>query len=335
MGSGLNYASAEIDASGEVTFVYSGKQTEDTKCFFGTLANESAIKMSPFGRLEDFITTGDSLAYEDVMTEARSWLQHKYRDLIINAHIQQDADIQFGRDYNFGDIVAFRYLGETYNIHLDEFKIIVDGKGKEDVSVISTNLERELLISVPEYQAHDPIIKNERLEDEDNLGVQLFYRHHSVGQSFVLDDARATLDIDYVDVMMRRLGIPQKNVSMTLYSGDLTQPITPLTAPVVVSYSFIPAGLYSWIRFALSEPLTISNGVVYWIVLSCGIPKSEYANYYRVGADSNQRYTPGSLRVSTNGTDCSVNVPQPPEGDGEEPEEHSGRYDMIFAIGGH
>jgi hypothetical protein len=122
---------------------------------------------------------------------------------------------------------------------------------------------------------------------------------------------------------------------MTLYSGGLDKPITPLTSPVIVTYDFIPCGIYNWTRFALSEPLTISSGTVYWIVLSCGTPKSEYANFYRVGADINQRYAPGSLRVSTDGINWSVNVPQPPEGDGQEPEEHSGRYDMIFAVGGH
>lgn len=335
MGSGLNYASAELDASDEVTFVYSGKQSEDTNCFFGTLANQSAIDKSPFGRAEDFITTGDSLVYEDVQMEARAWLQDKYRNMILNAHIQQDADIQFGRDYNFGDIVAFRYLGETFNIHLDEFKIVVDSKGAEDISVISTKLEKELLIDLPEYSAHDPILKNERYENDDNLGVQLFYRHHSVGQSFRLDSNRQTLTIEYVDIMMRRLDRPQRSVTMTINAGDLVQPGIALSQPVVVPFDFVPAGIYAWVRFVLKTPLTIGNNAQYWIVLTCGTPKSEYANYYRIGVDKNQRYAPGSMRVSMDGIQWNVNVASPPEGEGNEPEETGGRFDMIFAIGGH
>lgn len=338
MGSGLNYASAEVDASDQVTFVYSGKQTEDTNNFFATLANESAIELSPFGREEDFITTGDSLTYEDVIAEARSWLQHKYKNMVLNAHIQQDSDIQFGLDYGFGDIVAFRYLGETLNIHLDEFKIIVDSSGNEDISVISTKMEKELLIDVPVFEDYDPIIKNERIEDEENLGVPLFYKHHSVAQSFALDENRETFDISYVDIQIRRVGLPQRDVSMFIYSGDSSKPVSKLsTQPTVVAYDFIPDGLYTWIRFALQTPVTITRGTTYWIVLTCGTPKSEYGNYYRVGVESEMRYQFGSLAVTLDGIIWTGDVSGPPDDgddDNDEPEETAGTFDMIFAIGG-
>lgn len=332
MGDGLNYASVETDATDEVTFVYSGKATEETNNFFVTLANQSTINTSPFGRLEDYITTGDSLNYNDMIVEAKEWLQHKHRFLRLNAHVQQDSNLQFGRDYDFGDLVLFRYGGETYSIHLDEFRIVVGSNGAEDITVASNNMEREIVINVPDYPAYDAVIKNERIEDEDNIGVPLFYKHHSVAQSFVLSGGRDTLVIKYIDVMMRRLRLPQKNVSMSLYTGDANKPITEITNPVIVPYDFIPDGLYAWIRFEFRNPVTIIKNTNYWIVLSCGLPKTEYDNYYRIGVEKEHRYSGGVFKVSPNGTTWSSTVSNSP--DKEEEEEVGGsNFDMIFAVG--
>lgn len=333
MGGNLSYASVETDATDEVTFVYSGKATEQTNNFFVTLANQSTINTSPFGRAEDYLTTGDSLDYYDMMVEAKEWLQHKHRLFRLNAHVQSDASLQFGRDYGFGDLVLFRYGGETYNIHLDEFRIVVSGGGSEEISITSNNMEREITIDVPDYPAYDAVIKNERIEDEDNVGVPLFYKYHSVAQSFVLGGGRETFIVKYIDIMMRRLRLPQKDVSMSLYTGDANKPITKITDPVVVTYDFIPDGLYAWTRFALRSPVAIVENQIYWIVLSCGLPKTEYDNYYRIGVEKEARYPDGVFKVSLDGVTWSSSVANPPDED--ETEEVGGdKFDMIFAVGG-
>lgn len=336
MGGNLSYASVETDATDEVTFVYSGKATEQTNNFFVTLANQSTINTSPFGRAEDYLTTGDSLDYYDMMVEAKEWLQHKHRLFRLNAHVQPDASLQFGRDFGFGDLVLFRYGGETYNIHLDEFRIVVSGNGAEDITIGSNNMEREIVIDIPEYPEHDAIIKNERLEDEDNVGVPLFYKYHSAAQAFRLTDPRESFTVKYIDVMMRRVKLPQKDVTMAIHSGNNTQPSGALTNIVTVTYDFIPDGLYSWIRFALDTPLEIQKNDYYWIVLSCGLPKTEYDNYYRIGVEKEQRYQADSFCVSTDGVSWTTTVAPPPDNDDDDKdnEETGGKVNMIFAVGG-
>lgn len=310
MGSGLNYASIEIDATDERSYVYSGRQAKNVNAIFAEIGNDIVNQSGPFARSEDFITTGESVEYNDVMIEAHAWLQHKFRNLLLNAHIQEANDMQFGRDYGFGDILALRYLGTTLNIHLDEFKIVVGGNGKEEISVISTNTEKEMLIPALTDLDDLPLVKNEPLEDAESVGVPLFYRYHTVAQSFTLpvrlDDDGEELpnNISYVKVMMRRSGIPERGVSMRIMDSDGTDgmPGTVLATAPLKPFDTFADGLYTWARFELNPAAALSSDHAYWITLTCGIAKDEYRNYYRIGIDPKTRYPNGSLRASADGT---------------------------------
>ncbi len=310
MGSGLNYASIEIDATDERSYVYSGRQAKDVNAIFAEIGNDIVNQSGPFARSEDFITTGESVEYNDVMTEAHAWLQHKFRNLLLNAHIQEANDMQFGIDYGFGDILALRYLGTTHNIHLDEFKIVVDGDGKEEISVISTNTEKELLIPALTELDDLPLVKNEPLEDAESVGAPLFYRYHTVAQSFALpvrlDDDGEELpnNISYIKVMMRRSGLPERGVSMRIMDSDGADgmPGTVLATAPLKPFDAFADGLYTWARFEFNPVAVLASDHAYWIALTCGIAKDEYRNYYRIGVDPEKRYPNGSLRASTDGT---------------------------------
>lgn len=299
MGSGLSYASIEIDASDERSYVYSGRQSEESNAIFGEVENQLAIDTGPFARTEDFITTGESIEYNDVMTEAHAWLQHKYRNLLLNAHIQETKDMRFGVDYGFGDIVALRYLGTVIDIHLDEFKITVGGSGKETISVISANMEKELLIPPLTGLDAQPIVRNEPVEEEDAVGAPLFYKYHTVAQSFTHDKAAT---IDYIKVFMRRSGLPERSISLTLCEDNgAGAPGSVIAHADHKNYTNMADGLYTWVRFLLTQSTPIIANKIYWIVMTCGIAKGEYKNYYRIGIDPNARFGLGSFRVSVDG----------------------------------
>jgi len=305
MGDGLNYASIEIDASDERSYIYSGRQSGEVNAIFEEIGNDIALDSGPFARTEDFITTGESVEYNDVMTEAHAWLQEKFRNLIMNAHIQDTNDMQFGLDYGFGDVLAFRYLGTTINIHLDEFKIVLDGDGKEDISVTSTDTEKELLIQPLIGLDDAPLTMNEPLEDDDSYGVPLFYKHHTIAQSFIAppDGSSAIVYINYAKVMMRRVGLPERSVAMRIkYDDGLGNPGADYSNQVIKTYDTFADGLYTWARFEFDNPLMLNVGQTYWITLTCGIAKESDENYYLVGVDPETRYLDGILRVSEDGS---------------------------------
>lgn len=310
MGGGLNYASIEIDATDERSYIYSGRQAQDANVIFAELENDIITQSGPFARAEDFITTGESVEYNDVMTEAHAWLQHKFRNLILNAHIQETNDMQLGIDYGFGDILALRYLGTTINIHLDELKITLEGNGREDISVISTNTEKEMLIPPLAGLDEAPLVKNEPLEDAESVGVPLFYRYHTVAQSFMLpvrldeDGEELPNNIAYAKVMMRRSGLPERGVMMRIMDSDGTDgmPGTVLATAPTKPFDTFADGLYTWARFQFNPTVELESEHAYWIALTCGIAKDEYRNYYRIGVDPETRYINGALRVSMDGT---------------------------------
>lgn len=300
MGGGLNYASIEIDASDERSYIYSGRQAEEANAIFAEIGNSIVLDSGPFARSEDFITTGESVEYNDVMTEAHAWMQEKFRNLILNAHIQETNDMQFGMDYGFGDILALRYLGTTLNIHLDEFKITLDGNGKEDISVTSTNTEKELLIPPLTGLSEPPVVHNEPLEDDESHGAPLFYKHHTVAQSFKMP---ARLYIDYAEILMRRSGLPERNVSVRVAEGNGPggMPGTIVGAAEPKQYYKFADGLYTWAHFEFNPPLDLVGEQTYWLVVTCGIAKDSEKDYYLIGVDPETRYLNGSCRVSTDG----------------------------------
>lgn len=306
MGSGLNYASIETDALDERSYIYSGRQAEEVNAIFAEIGNSITLDSGPFARSEDFITTGESVEYNDVMTEAHAWLQEKFRNLLLNAHIQETNDMRFGVDYGFGDILALRYLGTTLDIHLDGLKISVDGKGKEEISITASNTEKELLISPLTGLDDEPLVKNEPLEDDESRGAPLFYKHHTIAQSFKLHDQpefSGWIPVDYVKVMMRRSGLPERNVSMRIRdsNGAGGMPGTVVAYAEPKAYSTFADGLYTWARFELSPSTHLLSDHVYWLTLTCGISKESDTDYYLVGVDPETRYPDGVLRVSEDG----------------------------------
>lgn len=299
MGSSLNYASVEIDASDEASYVYSGRQSEEVNAVFAEIENTLVTETGPFARAEDFITTGSSTEYNDVMTEAHAWLQHKYRNLILNAHVQETNDLQFGLDYGFGDVLAFRYLGTTIDIHLDEFKITIDGDGKEELSIISTNMEKELLVKPLTGLDDLPLVHNEPIEEEESRGASLFYKYHTIAQSFKYSEDTT---LDYIKVFMRRSGNPERGVTASLRLDNGGVPGAEIAGSTVYkAYDTLADGVYTWARFAFSQPISITANQTYWISLTCGIAKGAYENYYLIGVDPQTRYQGGVMRVSKDG----------------------------------
>lgn len=333
LGYGLNYASVETDATDEHTFIYSGQASQDTNCFYTTISNDDIIKSSPFGRREDYITAGDASTPDTVLNEAHAWLQHKTRKTIINGHIEQLSGLRYGIDYGYGDLVVFRYLGKSYDIHLDEIRFIVDERGKEDITVFSTKTEYEHAISSLPSSASIFIVNEPSLDEDENvkdrIAVPLYYKNHSIAQSIKTSTSKS---IEYVDVMMRRVGLPDLPVSLSICADNAGKPGIATSSAVTVTYDYFPDGAYNWVRFKFPTAISITGGVTYWIKLTCGAVKSKYENYYRVAVEDGLGYIFGVFRVSVDGSTWKANYASTsyPVQD----EEIESNVDLVFAVGG-
>ncbi len=329
LGNGLNYASIETDATDEHTFVYSGQASQDTNCFYASISNDDIIKSSPFGRREDYITAGDASTPDTVLNEARAWLQHKTRKTIINGHIEQLSGLRYGIDYGYGDLVVFRYLGKSYDIHLDEIRFIVDERGKEDITVFSTKTEYEHAISPLPSSASIFIVNEPSLDEDENvkdrIAVPLYYKNHSIAQSI---KTSASKSIEYVDVMMRRVGLPDRSVTLSICANSSGKPGSEVSS-ATVTYDYFPDGAYNWVRFKFSTSVSITGGTTYWIKLTCGAVKSKYTNYYRAAVEDGLGYLFGVFRISANGTTWTTN-----SGTSPQDEETTEDVDLVFAVGG-
>ena len=155
LGRALSYASSGIDALDERTFVYLGGQSDDTNAIYATVGDDERINSSPFGRYEDFLDAENpaSASLASYRNEATSWLNHKSRIREINGHIEQTEAILYGRDYNFGDIVAMQYREKIYDIHLDDVQVVFDSDGSESVTIFTRD---GVLTNVTEIE--DPTI---------------------------------------------------------------------------------------------------------------------------------------------------------------------------------
>jgi len=135
----LSYASYARDHTEERNFIYAGGSGEKASKTVRTVSNAKAIAISPFNRMEDYISTGETDP-DVIEEEARARLREAEAKKSINGHLQQHPNSMFGYDYGFGDIVTVTFGGHSFDVHLDTIEISVDESNKEDVSCFSRNL---------------------------------------------------------------------------------------------------------------------------------------------------------------------------------------------------
>lgn len=132
----LNYVTLSGDYTREITYVYCGGQGEGNDRNIQEATDVARATMTPFNRIEDFVDARDNEKPETVLAEANARLREMIPKYIINGHVLQTPSSIYGRDYNFGDIVVVKYMGMTYDVHLDGIHVTVENSGGESIENI-------------------------------------------------------------------------------------------------------------------------------------------------------------------------------------------------------
>lgn len=148
--SGLSYASVEVNGIDRRTAVYAGGQivvydegleTEYEERTISEAYDNDKIDRTPFGLWEDWEDareTSDADALQDVADKRlREW----ETKIVVNGHMSDSFTRFFDREFGYGDIVAFKFRGNAYDVHIDKVLFNLDGSGKEEIQIFTRNME--------------------------------------------------------------------------------------------------------------------------------------------------------------------------------------------------
>lgn len=133
----------EWDYRDEATVVYAGGDGEGAGRLWTAVKDDSRVRRSPFGRIEVFIDSKDQDDENLLMAEARAELAKRRPKLRLTGQAVDTPLTQFGRDYDYGDVVQ-AVVGELrFNCLVDAFSVSYDD-GKESGLDIRLNGEMSL-----------------------------------------------------------------------------------------------------------------------------------------------------------------------------------------------
>lgn len=139
---GLDYASIDIDGYNRRTFVYCGGQGEGAERNIVTAKDDNLIRLSPMGRWEDWQdarNTSDANLQAACNTRLMEW-QPK---VVINGHMSGSFTRKFGSELDWGDIVAFKFKNNAYDVHLDKVMFNLPDDSSELITIFTRNMKEE------------------------------------------------------------------------------------------------------------------------------------------------------------------------------------------------
>ena len=129
--SSLIGATLTYDYTNEITVVNVGGTGRGVYRASSQTTDADQIKYSPFSRREMFqnaVQAGSSAPALDA--EARAELYKNRSVLVLTGSIQDTDAMQYGIDYNFGDIVVAEHLGYSFDAHIDTIHVTVTKEGE-------------------------------------------------------------------------------------------------------------------------------------------------------------------------------------------------------------
>ncbi len=128
------------DYRDEVTVVYVGGAGEGTGRAWAPAGDATRSGRSVYGRAESFISTSLTLA-ADLEAAGRSELQRGRPWRSYTAETITTSASQYGRDWNFGDIVTVYAFKQQFDCRVDAVQVTIDNLagGREEVRVRLTN----------------------------------------------------------------------------------------------------------------------------------------------------------------------------------------------------
>lgn len=118
----------------EVTVVYAGGMGQGATRLVVEEKDDSRIRQSPFGRRETFIEV-DNVDVESVLRDEAKAKLYKYTPkVVLMARVVDTPQLQFGRDYFYGDLVQSTVGSLSFTPLIDAFSVSFAGQ-KEDLDV--------------------------------------------------------------------------------------------------------------------------------------------------------------------------------------------------------
>jgi len=116
-----------------VSFVYCAGQGQDSARVVQTATNDAIAGLSPYGRFEDFQDARQSSAAAGVLSEAKANLWDMRPKLTFEAQLVQTPGMQYGVQYNFGDMVTARYRNRQFDCRIEAVHVVKQGNNPESV----------------------------------------------------------------------------------------------------------------------------------------------------------------------------------------------------------
>ena len=149
---GLSYASVEVNGIDRRTVVYCGggleELTEEEKeeeveaeRVIVEVKDEDTIGKSPFGRWEDWEDARNSGNDLDGITAVAYERLEKWKPVVaVNGHMSDVFTRLIGKEFNWGDIIAFKFKNYIYDVHIDKVNFDLDENGDEDIQIFTRNM---------------------------------------------------------------------------------------------------------------------------------------------------------------------------------------------------
>jgi len=147
---GLSYASVAVDGIDRRTAVYAGGQmvtynegldTEYEERTIKEAYDQEKIDRTPFGLWEDWQDARETADDDAIQEVANSRLEDWKTKIVVNGHMSDAFTRFFGREFDYGDIVAFKYRNKAYDVHIDKVMFTLEGTGKKVIQIMTRNME--------------------------------------------------------------------------------------------------------------------------------------------------------------------------------------------------
>ncbi len=137
---GLNYASIEMNGIDRRTAVYCGGRDTGEDRLIAEAFDQEEIDRSPFGLWEDWEDARMVGTEDNVQNEANVRLEKWKKKIAVNGHMSGAFTRFFGREFNWGDIVAFKFRNQVYDVHMNRVLFKLYGNGSEEIRIFTRNL---------------------------------------------------------------------------------------------------------------------------------------------------------------------------------------------------
>ena len=129
----LEAATLVYDYTEEENYIYGLGQGEDEFRYVAQAYDATRINLSQYGRIEGIAPPSQAASPEDVDAAANARLMERRPVRTLTAQAMDTDGSTFGRDWNWGDRVTARFLGQEFEAIIRQVEISLSGNGRETI----------------------------------------------------------------------------------------------------------------------------------------------------------------------------------------------------------